>query len=116
MAVYNDLSDDERVRVYDRAAIPPEECEGPLSRVAYHLGDVVSPFVAFPEPLAVEDQHFIDCVRSGSRPSTDGYSGLNVVRVLESAQLSLRRRCPVAMDETPSLRPGSDLAETAAQA
>ena len=35
-------------------------------------------------------QHFIDCVREGKQPRTDGYNGLRVVQVVEAAQASLR--------------------------
>ena len=99
MAVYNDLAEDERIRVYDKSAMPPSEADGPLSQVAYHLGDIVSPFVAFAEPLAIQDQHFVDCIINRSPPSVDGSSGLAVVQALECAQLSLREGRPVAMAE-----------------
>lgn len=99
MVVYNDMADSERIRVYDKSAIPPDEGDGPLSQFAYHLGDTVSPFVAFAEPLAVQDQHFVDCVTSGSRPSVEGGSGLAVVQVLECAQISLREQRPVTLAE-----------------
>jgi predicted dehydrogenase len=109
MVVYDDLAVDERIRVFDKSAVPPEEGDGPLSRVAYHLGGVVSPFVAFAEPLAVQDQHFVDCIRDGSRPSNDGCSGLTVVQVLECAQISLREQRPVALTEVMQ-QSGGDLA------
>lgn len=99
MATYDDLAEGERIRVFDKSAIPPGEGEGPLSQIAYHLGDVVSPFVAFAEPLAVQDQHFIDCVANGSRPAVDGDKGLAVVQALECAQISLREQRPVALAE-----------------
>ena len=99
MVVYNDMADGDRIRVYDKSAMPPSEADGPLSQVAYHLGDTVSPFVAFAEPLAVQDQHFIDCIINGSRPSVDGSSGLAVVQALECAQISLREQRPVALAE-----------------
>jgi predicted dehydrogenase len=98
MAVYDDMAT-ERVRVFDRSAVPPGEGEGPLAGVAYHLGDVVAPHVDFAEPLAVQDQHFVDCILDGSRPSVDGISGLTVVQVLECAQISLREQRPVALAE-----------------
>ena len=41
------------------------------------------------EPLRVECEHFVECVRSGRRPRSDGASGLRVVRVLEELQRSL---------------------------
>jgi predicted dehydrogenase len=99
MIVYNDMADNERIRVYDKSAIPPDQGDGPLSQFAYHLGDTVSPFVAFAEPLAVQDQHFVDCVTNSSRPSVEGSSGLAVVQVLECAQISLREQRPVALAE-----------------
>ncbi len=99
MVVYDDMVDGERIRVYDKSAVPPDEGDGPVSQIAYHLGDTVSPFVAFAEPLAVQDQHFIDCIVSGSHPSVDGGSGLAVVQVLECAQLSLQEQRPVALAE-----------------
>jgi predicted dehydrogenase len=99
MAVYDDMNAEERIRVYDKAAVPPVDDEEPLSGVAYHLGDVVSPYIAFSEPLAVQDQHFVDCVLNGTRPATDGSSGLSVVQVLECAQISLAEQRPVALAE-----------------
>jgi len=99
MAVYNDLAEDEKIRVYDKSAMPPEEAEGPLSRVAYHTGGVQSPYVAFAEPLAVQDQHFVDCVVNGARPSVDGDSGLAVVEVLEAAQISMAEQRAVELTE-----------------
>ena len=105
MVVYNDMADGERIRVYDKSAIPPDESDGPLSGVAYHLGDIVSPFVPFAEPLAVQDQHFVDCIVNNSPPSVAGNSGLAVVQVLECAQISLREQRPVALAEVAQWRP-----------
>lgn len=106
MIVYNDMADRERIRIYDKSAIPPDEHDGPLSGVAYHLGDVVSPFVPFAEPLAVQDQHFVDCVINSTPPCVDGSSGLAVVQTLECAQISLREQRPVALAEVARRRSG----------
>ena len=113
MVVYNDMADGERIRVYDKSAIPPGEGDGPLSQFAYHLGDTVSPFVAFAEPLAVQDQHFVDCVTNGLPPSVEGSSGLAVVQVLECAQISLREQRPIALAEVTQrpLRPAAHVTE-----
>lgn len=102
MVVYDDMADGERIRLYDKSAVPPEEDDGPLSGVAYHMGDVVAPFVAFTEPLAVQDQHFIDCITGGLLPTVDGGSGLAVVQVLECAQISLAEQRPAALAEVTS--------------
>lgn len=42
------------------------------------------------EPLLVQAQHFVDCLRSGAPFSTDGDEGVAVVRVLEAGSRSLR--------------------------
>ena len=52
-------------------------------------GDVHSPRVPNDEPLRIECAHFVDCVREGTAPRSDGDSGLRVVRVLEELQRSL---------------------------
>jgi len=85
MAVYDDMSDNERIRVYD-IGVDAESVEGPMPThalpVSYRTGDIVSPYIPFQEPLLVQDQHFIDCLRTGTRPRTPGERGLQVVRVL----------------------------------
>lgn len=104
MVVYDEMAADERIRVYDKFAISPQESRGPLSRVAYHFGDVVSPFIDFAEPLAVQDQDFVNCVLDGRAPSTNGHHGLAVVEVLECAQMSLQENRPVAVAEVMQVR------------
>jgi len=41
------------------------------------------------EPMAREIGHFLDCIRTGARPRTDGWSGVRVLEVLEAAQQEL---------------------------
>ena len=43
------------------------------------------------EPLKLECQHFLDCIRSRKRPRTDGENGLKVLRILDACQRSLSR-------------------------
>ncbi len=38
----------------------------------------------------LEMRHFIECVRDGTKPRSDGEAGLRVVRVLEAGMRSLR--------------------------
>lgn len=85
MAVYDDLSDNERIRIYD-VGVEPQTNNDPGAAhalpVTYRTGDIISPYIPFQEPLLVEDEHFIDCVRHGLTPQSSGRQGLNVVRVL----------------------------------
>jgi len=42
------------------------------------------------EALQLEMRDFIECIRDGKKPRSDGEAGLRVVRVLELAMRSLR--------------------------
>lgn len=42
------------------------------------------------EPLKLECQHFINCIRTGRKPKSDGINGLEVVQILEQAELKIR--------------------------
>jgi predicted dehydrogenase len=87
MAVYDDVSSVEKVKIFDQGVdkLEPDEL-----RRAYRAGDILSPRVPVTEALQVEVQHFIECVRTGKRPLSDGEAGLSVVRVLEAGIRSLR--------------------------
>lgn len=110
MAVYNDLSDNERIRIYDVGVAPAEGYEelaqhlteglGSLDAmpVSYRTGDIVSPYVRFVEPLLVQDTHFVDCVRTGGQPHTPGERGLDVVRVLAAIDESVATGAPARIE------------------
>jgi predicted dehydrogenase len=91
MAVYNDMSDNERIRIYDIGvdpADPDDHGEPHAWPVSYRTGDIVSPYVQFNEPLLVQDSHFIDCIRTGQGPNTPGERGLDIVRVLRATDIA----------------------------
>ena len=104
MAVYDDLGQDERVRLHDKAAEPPS---GADLRVSYRVGQVVSPVVQGAEPLAVQDRVFVRSILTGVPPTSDGRCGLAVVRALEAAQRSLREGRTVSLDEVDACRNGA---------
>jgi predicted dehydrogenase len=89
MAVFDDMEPVEKIRVYDKSARVSEQYVAYAEAVTLTHGDVHIPYVKMKEPLAMECTHFLECVGSGKRPLTDGRNGLQVVRVLESAQKSL---------------------------
>ena len=91
MVVYDDLEVHEKLKVYDKSvnAIRQTDTFGEY-QFSYHYGSVVSPYIHFEEPLRVECLHFAECVRDRRTPITDGANGLEVVRVIEAAQRSLR--------------------------
>jgi predicted dehydrogenase len=91
MLLYNDMEPIEKIKIYDkRVETPPYYDTFAEFHYSYHHGDMYSPFVKQTEPLKVEAQHFQDCIINKTRPASSGYDGLDVVHILEAANLSLR--------------------------
>ena len=93
MATFDDMEAERKVTIYDKGF--DEKSNSYIARA----GEIRSPLVPKTEPLAIECRHFIDCVREGTTPRSDGESGLRVVRVLEGLQAELdssRRSAAVA--------------------
>jgi predicted dehydrogenase len=86
MATFDDMAIEGKLTVYDKGF--DEDSRG-YGEYITRTGDIFCPRIPNVEPLRVECQHFIDCIRSGERPRSDGASGLRVVRVLEELQQSL---------------------------
>ncbi|HEX9834388.1 MAG TPA: Gfo/Idh/MocA family oxidoreductase, partial [Mycobacterium sp.] len=90
MAVYDDMSDNERIRVYDVGVSRTEIDDAHHAMpVTYRTGDITSPYVNFIEPLMVQDTHFIDCIKGRCATKTPGERGLEVVRVLSATDTAL---------------------------
>lgn len=90
MIVYDDIEMSEKVKVYDKGIIVSESEDAVYQRhVGYRTGDMWAPRLDNIEALKTEAEHFIDCVRNGQRPLSDGYAGLRVIRVLEAATRSM---------------------------
>ncbi|MGY1745240.1 Gfo/Idh/MocA family protein [Blastococcus sp. SYSU D00695] len=105
MAVYNDLAAEERVRIHDKGvSCPGEEPDLSQPPTSYRYGDIVAPFVPAQEPLAAEDDHFVECMTADVPCRTDGVNGLAVVEVLEAAQASLEQGRPVRLDRLAEAR------------
>jgi predicted dehydrogenase len=90
MAVVDDMEPSEKLRIYDKGFTAQKEYASYGEALAIRGGSVVSPYIKMVEPLKLESQHFIDCIRTEKTPLTDGADGLRVTRVLEAAQISLK--------------------------
>jgi predicted dehydrogenase len=86
MATFDDMLVERKLSIYDKGF---DEDTRSWGEYITRSGDVFSPRIANAEPLRLECEHFVECVRSGSPPRSDGQSGLRVVRVLERLQHSL---------------------------
>ncbi|MBL4576768.1 MAG: Gfo/Idh/MocA family oxidoreductase [Opitutaceae bacterium] len=92
MIVYDDISAQEKIKIFDtRVERPPHYDTLAEFHYAYHYGDIYSPYVQQSEPLKTECQHFIDCIKEGKTPLTSGMKGMEVVRILEASSESLKK-------------------------
>ena len=110
MLVYDDVSLDAKIQLYDKGIVQLDHfLEAPETFAEFQfqlrVGDLVIPTLQFSEPLQTECRHFIDCIQEGRRPLTDGWSGLKVVRVLEAAERSLRQGGQPVELGPPKLKP-----------
>jgi predicted dehydrogenase len=83
MATFDDMDLERKVTVYDKGF---DEEAGSYGEYITRSGDIWSPRIGNREPLKLECEHFVECVRTGASPVSDGASGLRVVRVLEGLQ------------------------------
>jgi predicted dehydrogenase len=92
MVVYDDL-EQEKIKIFDKGIDKPTKASGDFAefQLAYRYGGSYSPYIQEREPLKAECAEFLRCIDEGDIPLTDGVNGLNVVQVLEAAQLSLER-------------------------
>ena len=91
MVVFDDMETERKLTVYDKGATSTRAKYDSYGEfVTLHFGDIHIPRIGNEEPLRVECQHFVDALRHGTRPRSDGRDGLNVVRVLEAMERSLR--------------------------
>ncbi len=97
MILYDDMNPDAMIQLYDKG-IDRKNLDRTMGeydsfakfQLIHRAGDLLIPRVNFVEPLKVECEHFVACVRDGARPKTDGRHGLAVVKILEAAQKSLK--------------------------
>jgi len=92
MIVYDDTEPLEKLRIYDaRVDVPPHYDTFAEFTYSYHHGDVYVPYIKQDEPLKIQCRHFIECIREGIQPITGGPEGLEIVRILEAANRSMRK-------------------------
>jgi predicted dehydrogenase len=92
MLVWNDLEADEKIKIYDKG-VHITNREGLYNLlVNYRSGDMWAPQVEQVEALRVELAYFVECIASNKTPFNDGLAGLRVVKMLEAATESVRRK------------------------
>src|SRR5579864_1273150 len=92
MVVWNDLEADEKIKVYDKG-VKISSREGLYNLlVNYRSGDMWAPQLEQIEALKQELAYFVDCISNDHAPFNDGAAGLRVVKLLEAANESVKKR------------------------
>jgi predicted dehydrogenase len=89
MVQYDDTSSDAAVRIYDRGFDFTEPANFGEYQLTYRSGDMVVPRLDPAEPLGLELQDFAKAIQTGSTPRSHAKLGVEIVKVLEAAHVSL---------------------------
>ena len=102
MATFDDMALEQKLVIYDKGF---DQDYSSYGEYIARSGDIWSPRLSNEEPLRTECAHFVEAIRNGTTPISDGESGLRVVRVLEGLQRSLdeSRRAGVARNVAASV-------------
>jgi predicted dehydrogenase len=90
MIVYNDLEPSEKVRIYDTGYDHKTEEDKNRILVDYRTGDVFIPKLSSQEALLGVANDFIASILTSQMPLADAKLGLNVVKILQASQLSIK--------------------------
>jgi acetyltransferase-like isoleucine patch superfamily enzyme len=116
MLVWNDLEVDEKIKIYDKGITKGNGQVDANGQglydllVSYRMGDIWAPRLEQVEALKAEAQYFVDCVTKNETPMNDGRSGLEVVKMLEAADQSLKQKGGIVyLSIAPDVRLGKDV-------
>jgi len=90
MIVYDDNQVTEKIKVYDTGYTAKSDEEKQRILIDYRVGDIYVPKLETKEALAGIASDFIQAITTGKEPVSNWKSGLDVVKVLEAAQKSIK--------------------------
>ena len=93
MIVYDDNEPSEKIKIYDKGVSYSEKKEDVYQMlVQYRSGDMLAPKLQPTEALKLVSKEFTDSINENRKPLTDGVAGLRVVKLLESANESIKQK------------------------
>jgi predicted dehydrogenase len=92
MLVFDDMENFEKIKVYDAGVDIKSTASIHEALVQYRLGDMYSPKVMQTEALELAAKEFLESIIENREPLTSGKDGLEVVKILEVADLSLQNK------------------------
>ena len=92
MLAWNDLEQEETIKIYDKG-VEIKSQDGVYDLLAeYRTGNMVSPNIQHVEALKLEVSYFAECIKNSKKPHNDAVAGLNVVKLLEASDQSLKNK------------------------
>jgi predicted dehydrogenase len=92
MLVFNDMENSEKIKVYDSGVEMTSMESIHQALVQYRTGDMYSPQVTQTEALSLAAKEFIGAINQDRQPLTNGVDGLNVVKILEASDISIKNK------------------------
>ena len=92
MLVFDDMENYEKIKVYNSGVEMKSMESIHEALVQYRTGDMYSPKIIQTEALSLAAKEFVDSILENRQPLTNGTDGLNVVKILEASNKSIKKR------------------------
>jgi len=92
MCLFNDIEPTEKIKVYDTGYSHQTDEDRRKVLVDYRVGDIHLPKVSNVEALSLMAADFLQSIQQNTEPLSNAKIGLDVVRILEAADMSLKKK------------------------
>jgi predicted dehydrogenase len=92
MIVFNDMEPTEKIKVYDTGYSVKSDEDKTRMLIDYRAGDIYVPKISTQEALQSMVSDFLESIRLRKQPLSNDILGLNVVRILEASQQSIKQK------------------------
>jgi predicted dehydrogenase len=91
MLKFDDMNKNAPVTIYNKSTVVSTDLDTMhnVNKIIPIEGDTLIPYIQQSEPLLLESKHFIESIKTGKKPLTDGTQGAKVVKVLEAIEESI---------------------------
>ncbi len=90
--IFDDLNNFEKIKIFEKGILIDDRVDSfGEFQILLRDGDIISPKIEAKEPLKEQCRHFIECIEQRKRPLTDGNNGLDIVRVMEAIEVSVKK-------------------------
>jgi predicted dehydrogenase len=108
MLVFDDMEPSEKIKVYDCGVSMLTKENIHKALVEYRMGDMYAPKVPQTEALGLAAKEFIDSIKEKRQPLTNGLDGLEVVKILEAADFSIKSKGRlISLESVEELKPAN---------